>query len=330
MGIAYSPGRVNLIGDHTDYAGGLALPMAVDMGTTVELTARSGAGLQLETDAAVEPGWTRYVEAVLVEMGLPAEGTGCVASTLPVGAGLSSSAALEVATALAAGFAGSPLELAKLCQRAEERGSGVPCGLMDQLTCAAAVRGSGLLIDFQDESFQPVLIPDSAAIYVVHSGVDRQLAGSEYAERRAACEQAAAELGPLRDADLRGVSELRDPVLARRARHVVSENRRVADFAAALAAGDLHAAGSLMTASHASLRDDFEVSHPALDRLAERLSAQPGIEGARLTGAGFGGCVVALADADVAADDLPDAGAGKWRVYPAAGARLLEPDGSDA
>lgn len=323
MGRAFGPGRVNLIGDHTDYAGGLALPMAVDMGTTVDLSADDSGRLRVETDAPVEPGWERYVAAVMFEMDLPPGASGEVTTTLPVGAGLSSSAALEVATALALGFEGSDLELAKLCQRAEERGSGVPCGLMDQLTCVAAVDGSALLIDFEKETVRTVSLPDEATVFVVHSGIDRQLVGSEYADRRLACEAAAAAIGPLRDATLDEAMALTDPLLSRRARHVVTENLRVLDFASAVAARDLATAGDLMLESHVSLRDDFEVSHPALDDLVTRLSSTPGVHGARLTGAGFGGCVVALADADVADADIPHASAGMWRVRPAAGARRL-------
>lgn len=323
MGAAYSPGRVNLIGDHTDYSGGLALPMAVDLGTTVELTVTSEGGLGVTTDAPVDGPWTQYVVAIMREMGLAPNATGAVTTTLPVGAGLASSAALEVATALALGFAGDEIELAKLCQRAEAEGSGVPCGLMDQLTCAAAAAGSALLIDFSDDSFETVSLPGDAAVHVLHSGVERQLAGSGYADRRAACESAAALIGPLRSAGLEDTESIADETLRRRARHVISENRRVVEFAEALETGDLPAAGLLMGASHASLRDEFDVSHPALDALVERLDSTAGIHGARLTGAGFGGCVVALADAELPDARIPDAGAGRWRVRPSAGARRL-------
>jgi galactokinase len=319
MGRAHSPGRVNLIGDHTDYSGGLALPMAVDMGTTVELTPDRSGTLDLATDAAVEPGWERYVAAVLAEIGLPPGAHGTVTTDLPVGAGLSSSAALEVATALAVGFDGSTTELAQLCGRAEERGSGVPCGLLDQLACAAAIEGCALLIDFTALSFETVDIPDAIAVRVIHSGVARSLATSAYATRRAECEAAARLIGPLREATLEDAEGVGDPTLAKRARHVVAENARVRDFADALASGDRYAAGTLMFESHASLRDDFEVSHPAVDDLVDRLRTTPGVFGARVTGAGFGGCVVALVDGDV-----PTEAVGGWRVRSAAGARRLD------
>lgn len=323
MGAAYSPGRVNLIGDHTDYTGGLALPMAIDLGTTVDIVAQAHGGLALSTDAAVEPDWTRYVAATMEELGLQPHATGDVTTTLPLGAGLSSSAALAVATALALGFDGTALELAKLCQRAEQRGTGVPCGLMDQLTCAAGVEGAALLVDFGAEVYRPVTLPDGVAVHIVHSGVSRSLAASEYAERRGACEAAALLIGPLRDAAAAATASLPDPLLAARARHVISENRRVLEFAAMLEIGDLDAAGHLMLESHASLRDDFEVSHPALDRVVDRLGRTTGVYGARLTGAGFGGCVVALTDSDVDDAAISGSNAGHWRVRPSAGARRL-------
>jgi galactokinase len=246
----------------------------------------------------------------------PTEGaTGTVSTTLPVGAGLSSSAALEVAVALALGFDGSPVELARACQRAEHAASGVPSGIMDQLASAAGVAGHALLIDCTSLERTPVPLPPDVEVVVVHSGEARALAGSAYAERRRQCEAAEAEIGPLRAASVDAATSLGDPVLRRRARHVVTENARVREAAAALAAGDVAAAGRAMTASHASLRDDFEVSTPALDRLVDELSATDGVHGARLTGAGFGGCVVALA--------RPGAVRRGWVVHAVDGARLL-------
>ncbi len=327
---ATAPGRVNLIGDHTDYLGGLALPMAVDLATTV--TAEVGGDrVVLRSDQqpgtvdlpicdplealepATMPGWARYVAGVVAEVA-PASGlVGKVSSTVPVGAGLSSSAALEVAVALALGFRGSPLELAAACQHAEQLAAGVPCGIMDQLASAAGVTGHALLIDFSTLEVTPVPLPTGVEVVVVHSGQARTLAGSAYAERRAACEAAEALIGPLRKASETDVSRLTDPVLARRARHVVTECSRVREMAAALGAGDPVTAGQAMVASHDSLRDDFEVSTPALDALVERLVATDGVFGARLTGAGFGGCAVALCE--------PGALEEGWRVEAAPGAR---------
>ena len=327
---AYAPGRVNLIGDHTDYTGGWVLPMAIGWGTTVEVrtggsrvelrsdaeeepavVALDGSGLDGAGPGAVEPRWARYVAGVVAAV-RPGEGAvGTVRTTLPIGAGLSSSAALEVAVALALGFDGSPRELALVGQRAEHLAAGVPSGVMDQLASASGVAGHALLIDCTSLDVTPVALPAGCDVVVVHSGQSRALAGSAYAERRAQCEAAAEILGPLREASSSDLHKL-DGVLQRRARHVIFENRRVLDFAGSLRAGDLADAGRLMAASHASLASDFEVSTPALDALVAELSAVPGVYGARLTGAGFGGCVVALADTD-----SPVRG---WRMHASGGA----------
>lgn len=307
---AFAPGRVNLIGDHTDYTGGLAMPMAVHLGTTVSLVRSEGSvsllssaeprraevPLDVLDPSSLDPSWARYVAGVVAELRPAFGGRGTVETTLPVGAGLSSSAALEVATALALGFEGTPLELALLCQRAEQAASGVPCGVMDQLASASGVAGHALVLDCSTLEVSPVPLPVGVDVVAVHSGEPRTLAGSAYAERRAACEVASGLLGPLRAVSLSDVSSLRDLTVRRRARHVVSENARVLAFADLLRSGDLSAAGECMLESHASLRDDFEVSTPALDALVERLCSLPGVFGARLTGAGFGGCVVALAE----------------------------------
>ena len=292
-----APGRVNLIGDHTDYNDGLVLPVAIDLECVVHATPRA--------DDVVEVDWLdgdagsdRYVDAlraVLGEQGRADVGMDArVSSTIPVGSGLSSSAALEVALALAlcdvAGLELAPTELALACRRAEQLATGVPCGIMDQLTSVAGRAGCALLIDCRSLEVEPIKLPDEVAIVVVHSGLPRALEHSAYAERRAACEAVAARLGltALRDASPGQVAD--EP----RARHVVSENARVLESADALRRGDLDKLGSLMSASHASLRDDFEVSTPELDALVDALG-RAGAAGARLTGAGFGGCVVALA-----------------------------------
>jgi galactokinase len=241
-------------------------------------------------------------------------GRGTVHTTLPIGGGLSSSAALEVAVALALGFAGSSLELAQACQRAEHLASGVPTGLMDQLASAAGRAGHALLIDCTSLAVTPVPLPDSVALVVAHSGRARTLVGSPYADRRAQCEAAAGLVGPLRDASLAAVEGIEDDLLRRRARHVVTENARVLAFADAVGRNDLPAAGRLMGESHESLRRDFEVSTPELDDLVARLIATPGVYGARHTGAGFGGCVVALADRSSPAEG--------WRLEAADGASV--------
>jgi galactokinase len=338
---AHAPGRVNLIGDHTDYAQGLVLPMAIDLGTTVtlrpggtvvELTSaddREPAVVAIDstdTPSEATPAWARYVAGVVASVRPRSGGLGNVTSTLPIGAGLSSSAALEVALALALGCQGNAVEVARLCQRAEHLASGVPCGIMDQLCVTAGVAGHALLIDCRSLAVTPVPVPPDAEVVVVHSGRARTLVGSAYAERRAAVEAAAATLGlPLRDAVQADVAGLTDPVLRRRARHVVTENARVRSFAAALTAGDLPGAGALMVESHASLRDDFDVSTPELDALVEDLSGSPGVLGARLTGAGFGGCGVALVERGAGQALVTRLGPSRaWVVRPSAGASVDE------
>ena len=327
--VAVGPGRVNLIGEYTDIADGLVLPLAIDLATTVTGTPGGDrvvltsadephpavVHLDVEDPAAATPAWARYVAGVVAELRPGVGFTGHITTTLPVGAGLSSSAALEVSVALALGFDGTPLELAQLTQRAEQRASGVPCGIMDQLASAAGVEGHALLIDCHSLEVAPVPMPDGVEVRVIHSGQARELAGSAYAERRAAVDAAAEVLGPLRlIEDPAAAEELDDPVLRRRARHVISENRRVRTAAAALTAGDIDAVGAAMAASHVSLRDDFEVSTDVLDALVARLWATPGVIGARLTGAGFGGCVVALTQ--------PGALDEGWLVHAAPGAHL--------
>jgi galactokinase len=323
---------VNLIGDHTDYAGGLAMPMAIDLGTTVvgdvqgdRVVLRSRQEddpvelpLVVDDPGSVDPPWARYVAGVIAELGPDRGLVGIVDSTLPIGAGLSSSAALELAVALALGFEGTPRELARLCQRAEQRASGVPCGAMDQLASACGRPNHAMLMDFMALDVDYVPIPPGVEVVVVHSGEPRALAESAYEERRRQAEAAAAVVGPLRDLPLGRLDEIADPIAGRRARHVVSENDRVIAFTDALRANELVTAGRLMNESHASLRDDFEVSTPALDTLVRELRSIDGVFGVRLTGAGFGGCVVALTTPGA----LPE-GRG-WHVSASAGAYVDE------
>jgi galactokinase len=336
--VVRAPGRVNLMGDHTDYVGGLALPMAIDLATTVaghrvrdrvrlssegfegivELV-RDEHGRWPTTVASTLPAWGRYVAAVVAELE-PATGfEGVITTTLPVGAGLSSSAALEVAVALAclddqARAQLGPLDLAQACQRAEHRASGVPCGLMDQLISVNARAGSALLVDFASLDTEPVPLPEAATVVVVHSGQARRLEDSPYAARIGEVEATQRQIGPLRHATLADVATVSDPAARARGRHVVTENARVRAFARALGDHDLVAAGAIMAESHASNRDDFEASTPVVDQLVERLSATPGVYGARLVGGGFGGCVVALTE--------PGALEEGWTVRPSAGATV--------
>lgn len=336
----FSPGRVNLMGDHTDYNQGMAVPMAIDLGTVVTFAPDRGprvvlssawdhepadidVHLPLDPEAirAIRPHWARYVGAMVAAIRPRTGGRGTVDSTLPVGAGLSSSASLEVAVALALGFDAEPVTMARTCQRAEQAATGVKCGLMDQLAITAGVEGCALLVDFSDLSMGLVRIPEGVEVLAVHSGSARVLERSGYAARQAECEAAAHRLGPLGLLDPEAVIGLPDPTLRRRARHVITECDRVRWFAAALKAGDLVEAGRLMSASHVSLAKDFEVSTPALDQLVEHLISLPGVYGARLTGAGFGGCVVALAAPE--AVDLAALPTAAWRLRPSRGAHLL-------
>jgi galactokinase len=310
-----APGRVNLIGDHTDYQDGFCLPAAIQLeavagwraagGPIVALRALDAAGevvLPAAGPVAVDraaPAWQRTVAAAIEVLGgrgrPPAGLSGAVASSVPIGSGLSSSAAFEIAVALAlAGAAGWPLsgrDLVACGQEIEQRATGVPCGILDQMAAVFGRAGHALLVDCRAVTAEPVALPGGAAFAAVHCGLPRTLAGSEYAARRAACEAAAARLGvpALRDASPEQVAG--DPV----ARHVVSENARVLRFAEDARRGDVDAMGRAMVASHRSLRDDFRVSTPELDLLVDCL-LDAGALGARLTGAGFGGCVVALAD----------------------------------
>lgn len=335
----FGPGRVNLVGDHTDYNGGVALPMAVDLGVTVtfepddrgRLDVRAEgfghAHLRLDgssPDGDGSPPWAALIVAMVALARPSTGGDMSITSSLPVGAGLSSSAALCVALARAFDVEGPPLAVARLCRAAEHR-VGAPVGLMDPWVSAGGSAGHALLLDFALEVARPVPLPADVEVVVVDSGEQRTLRTSAYAARVAECEAAAAVIGPLPqagDADLLG---LRDPTLRRRARHVAHECRRVQAVAAAFGADDAAEAGRQMTESHRSLAEDFEVSTPAIDALVAELGRRPGVLGARLTGAGFGGCVVALARPG--ALDAPSLGLGRraWRVEASDGAYAAPP-----
>jgi galactokinase len=339
----FGPGRVNLIGDHTDYTGGLVLPMAIDLGTTVclrsypmaasvELTSADEEGTATVPIAVVDAGagftsppgplWARYVAAGVAAAKPAVGGRGRVTSTLPIGAGLSSSTSLVVAVAVALGLPTGPddaVASARLCQQAEQLACGVPGGLMDQLASLGGVEGHALLIDCTSLELEPIAMPAGVEVLVAHSGQDRLLSLTAYAERRSECDRAAALIGPLSRARRADLAAIADPVVRRRARHVLSENERVRAFAVALAAGDLATTGQLMLQSHDSLAKDFEASTPALDSLVEALVATPGVLGARLTGAGFGGCVVALTERGAVNPGMVPYRC--WVVRPAGGAK---------
>ena len=323
----FAPGRVNLIGEHTDYSGGLVLPVALDRGVTVRWSpdptrirlrsAEFPETVELEADGSPRSelaGWVRYAAAVaglLRERGRPPAGLdGTVSSTLPVGTGLSSSAALTVALALAlsraAEFELPRLELAHVAQEAEHRAVGVPVGLMDPAAALLARRDHALLLDCGTEEHRLVALPAQLAIVVLDSGVRHTLEHSGYATRRAELERALPALGRARPsevtveaAEAAAFAAGVDAVARRRLRHVVSENERVRACVRALetADPDRDALGALFRAGHASLRDDFEVSIPELDLLVD-LAYDEGAVAARMTGGGFGGSIVALAECD--------------------------------
>jgi galactokinase len=313
----WAPGRVNVIGEHTDYSGGLVLPAAIQLGVAVTVdsvddaivltSVQRGAAAPFAADGTGAPatGWARYGQAVAAELtalGRPARGlVATIDSTVPVGAGLSSSAALEVAIGLAlcavADFELEPLQLALACQRAELRAVGVPCGILDQASSVLGREHAAILIDCATLEHRFVPVPHDAALLVVDSGVGRSLESSDYGRRRGELEHALELVGATRSTDV-ALEQLDglDPLSLRRLRHVVTENRRVLDTASALERGDLEAAGEMLRAGHASLRDDYEVSIPELDQLVE-LARDAGAYGARLLGGGFGGAIVALVDA---------------------------------
>jgi galactokinase len=337
-GVWSAPGRVNLIGEHTDYNGGLALPIALPHRTHAAVRVRPDAVLRVVSDgmpggpvtvplADVGPGspvgWAAYVAGVfwaLREAGYAVPGADvAVASAVPVGAGLSSSAALECSVGAAlSDLAGLGLladvagrrRLAAACQRAENDVAGAPTGGMDQVASVLGTAGHALLLDCRDGSTRAVpfdLSANGLALLVVDTRAPHALVDGQYAARRHTCQEAAAALGvsTLRELEIgelaQALSRLPDPVTRRRVRHVVTEIDRVSRFAAAVEAADWRTAGALMVASHESLRDDYEVSCRELDLVVDSALAA-GALGARMTGGGFGGCAIALIEASAAGE----------------------------
>jgi galactokinase len=328
--LVQAPGRVNLIGEHTDYNDGLVLPCAIDYRTVIAARRRDDQVVRVAAadygnvvdefrlDAPIErldkPMWANYVRGMvqdLLKRGLPLQGMDlAIGGDVPQGAGLSSSASLMVAVGtLFATLPGvdsfSPIDIALVAQRAENEFVGTKCGNMDQISSACGKQDHALMIDCRSLDVHPVPIPEGAAIMIFHSHVQRGLVDSEYNTRREQCEAAARHFGvpALRDIDM-AVLEQRgaelDPMTLRRARHVVTENERVLAASQALAAGDLARMGELMAASHASMRDDFEITVPLIDQLVDIVKGAIGARGGvRMTGGGFGGCVVALVPQDL-------------------------------
>jgi galactokinase len=318
--VVRAPGRVNLIGEHTDYNDGFVLPLAIDRAVWIAMRPRADRNVQVHsldfTDSTTfsldhlarsNGGWTEYVKGVgwiLQEAGHTLRGwEGVMAGDVPVGAGLSSSAALELAVARAfAALSNLPWDataMARLGQRAENEWVGVRCGIMDQMISAAGRAGHALLIDCRSLQSEAVPFPAGTTVVILDTATRRGLVDSAYNERRAQCESAARAFGvaALRDVTLaRFVAEADrlDEVTRRRARHVVTENERTLRAAESMRRGDAAGLGRLMNASHDSLRDDFAVSSRELDAIVDCGQAHPACFGIRMTGAGFGGCAVAL------------------------------------
>jgi galactokinase len=326
-----APGRVNLIGEHTDYSDGFVMPVAIDLATSVAIGRRPDRRLVVSSESVTEAegrtaevaldalelqgGWTNYVFGVakmLQRHGVPLTGANLlIASEVPPGAGLGSSAALEVAVAAAlADTAGVRLDgrvLARLCQQAENEYVGAACGIMDQFVALHGRAGHALMLDCRSLDFTLAPLPREVGLVVCNTMVRHAIAAGGYNARRHECDAAVRALArrlphiralrDVTDRDLQEHADLLEEPLSRRARHVVTENGRVAAFGRALHENDLAAAGRLMAESHASLRDDFEVSCPELDLMVEIARSAPGAIGARMTGGGFGGCTLNLVSA---------------------------------
>jgi galactokinase len=360
-----APGRVNLIGEHTDYNDGFVLPMAIERYILIAADANNSGRVTLHNETTGEtanfsvrpkvergePSWSNYVRGVIAGFqGRRAKIGGfdaVVESTLPLGGGLASSAALEVATAtlleVMTGKTLDPLEKALLCQRAEHDFAGVPCGIMDQFTSILAQADHAVLLDCRSRTTTSVPMTDPAVtMLVINTNVRHKLAESEYAKRRSQCEAAARVLKvkALRDvtpAALEAARRQMDPVVFRRARHVVSENERTVQAAQAIQNSDWPTVGRLMYASHLSLREDYEVSCPELDavvEMAQEMGPEGGVIGCRMTGGGFGGCTVSLVKTeavqritrglDPAYEKRTGSQASIFSSRPAAGARVLK------
>lgn len=323
-----APARVNLIGEHTDYNDGFVLPVAINFHTVIAVKVRKDQQFRAisdaygdirqwqfgeEGDSQADDEWVNYLKGfsgAIAKTGLSVKGLDlAVVGNVPAKAGLAASASLEIAFGTAVNDTSqlhlSPLAVAQLAQRSENNYLGYGCGIMDQLTSAIAEEESALLIDCMDLECQPVKIPDDLSLMLINSGLPSVLQSDEFNLRRQQCEQVAQHFGldslrDLRLAQLTAAKDELDPVAYRRAHHVVTENTRTQQAARALARGDIAKISQLMAESHASMRDDFETSHPSIDMLVDIIQQQVGAHGGvRLAGKGFGGCVVALVEHEV-------------------------------
>ena len=357
-----APGRVNLIGEHTDYNDGFVLPMAIEPHVLVACRARDegkvrigsthfpGQLAEFSVSGPIregEPKWANYSRGVAAELlgaGIPLVGMDAlIDNTLPVGGGLSSSAAIEIGSMLAlltlAGATLDPQRMALLGQKAEHEYAHVPCGIMDQTIVAGGKPGHAMLLDCRDLSKQFIPIdPAEIKVVVVNSMVKHELSGGEYAERRAQCEEGVAHFAKsdpsiraLRDVTMNQLESAKgqlSDVVYRRCRHVISENARATDFATLITKKNYDEAGQRMVRSHASLREDYEVSCPELDFLSDEAMKIKGVYGARMTGGGFGGCIVALVQpraADAFMNEISERYKKKFNITP--GAFATNPSG---
>jgi len=306
-----APGRVNLIGEHTDYNLGFVLPIAIDFATYAAVAPNREGKLRIRSEnldqtrewpVADVPGlapahdWTDYAIGIARQIPDLRALDVLISSTVPVGAGLSSSAALEISVALALGAEARGVELAKMGRRSENEFVGIPCGIMDQYVSVCGRAGAAIKIDCRSLEHETVFLPKGVSIAVVNTMVKHELSGSAYRDRVRECAEAAKAMGvgSLRDAKLEQLDLVRDPIAKKRARHVISEDLRVEQFVTAAARGDAAELGRLFIASHRSLQHDYEVSCEELDFLVDTAIAVPGVYGARMTGGGFGGCTVNL------------------------------------
>lgn len=340
-----APGRINLIGEHTDYSNGFVLPVAIDLAISIAMRPREDSIVRvysMDFDEKKEidltsfnkdgEGWIEYIKGIawiLKEEGYSLKGwDGVISGTIPVGAGLSSSAALEIAALKAFSVPNnldlSPTQMAVLGRKAEIGWVGVNVGIMDQLISAGGKAGHAVLLDCQSLEFEYISIPPDIQFVVMDTMTRRKLSSSDYNTRHDEVYLAAEFLGvsTLREASLRSLkeaSEIMDPILYRRAMHVITENERVLSFCDAMRSGDQTIMGQLINQSHASLRDDFEVSSDALNTMVEIAQKQPNCLGARMTGAGFGGCALALIigeDVNVFIKDVKETYATKMGLVP--------------
>lgn len=357
--VASAPGRINWIGEHVDYNDGLVLPMAIDRRVTVAAGCVPGTTIEVQSSTEPDsatidlneppspglPAWANYVRGVIA--GFRRRGVGLpgmrmlISSELPAGAGLSSSAALTVSVATlleaAAGHRLSPIDKALVCREAERDFAGVPCGVMDQIASVLGRRGHAILLDCRTLAVEWLPVPPGASLQVFDTTVRHNLASGEYRERRETCEAAAQMLGisslrDLKEDDLPAAQRILPDTMFRRVRHVVTEIARTREAAHRLRSGDLPALGELLRQSHASLRDDYEVSCPELDAVVDIAGRQPSVHGCRMTGGGFGGSAIVLLDSD-GAQDVMQRIADEWQsrtglrphlrpVTPAEGARI--------